>query len=152
MLQLVWCDVEFVFEFRGNGYWNTACENRACLIRDVAWLGDQDFIADGKDRAHGKVERLADADGHKNVGCRVVSRLIFLLVVVRDFLAQLHHAAVCRVRGVSAFETVDTALADRPRRDEVRLADTERDDVFHLCGNVEEFADAGWRNGVYARR
>ena len=36
---------------------------------------------------------------------------------------------------------------NRIRRDEIGFADTQRNDIFHRGGDVEEFADAGWQRG-----
>jgi hypothetical protein len=44
------------------------------------------------------------------------------------------------------FEGVNGCFANVPRRDEIRLADTEGDDALLTLDDVEEFADAGARN------
>ena len=47
------------------------------------------------------------------------------------------------IGSVTGSEKVDAFLHDVLRRDEVRLADTERDHIVHCGGDVEVAADAG---------
>ena len=123
LLELVWRDAELVLNLGRHGDGLAAREDRAGLIGDVARLRDEDFVARREDGAHDEVERLADADRHEDVRVSIVGAVVLLLVVLGNLLAQFGQAAVSRVRGVALLEAVDAALADGPRRDEVRLAD-----------------------------
>ena len=151
LLELGGSDAKFVLELRRHRDGHAACEDRAGLVRDVARLGDQHFVTRREQRAHREVECFADTDCHEHVGLGIVVRIIAVGIVLADFFAELERAAVRRVRRVALLEAVDAALTDRPRRDEIRLADAERDDVFHLRCDVEEFADAGRRDGLHGR-
>jgi hypothetical protein len=42
------------------------------------------------------------------------------------------------------FNGKDAALANGPRRGEIRLADTETDDIIHGVDEVEKLADAAF--------
>ena len=83
--------------------------------------------------------------------CRVIDRVIAALEQGTDFLAQFQETAVCRIGGIALLEAVDTAFADRPGSDEVRLADAEGDDIFHFGCDIEEAADAGGSDGIDCR-
>ena len=123
LLELVRRDAELILDLGRHGDGLAAREDRAGLIGDVARLRDEDFVARREDGAHDEVERLADADRHEDVRVSIVGAVVLLLVVLGNLLAQLGQAAVGRVRGVALLKAVDAALADGPRRDEVRLAD-----------------------------
>ena len=141
-LKFFGCDAEVVFELCGDGHGLAARKGHAGLVGDVARLGNQDFIAGREYGAHGDVERLADADGDEDVFCRFIGNAVAARVVRGNFFTQFEHAAVCRVGGVALLKPVDTAFADRPRRDEVRFADAQGYDVLHLGGDVEVFSYA----------
>ena len=124
LLELVRRDAELILDLGRHGDGLAAREDRAGLIGDVAWLWDEDLIARREDGAHDEVERLTDADRHEDVGVGVIGAVVLFCVMAGNLLAQFGQAAVGRVRGVALLEAVDAALADGPRRDEVRLADT----------------------------
>jgi hypothetical protein len=88
------------------------------------------------------VEGLGDADGAEVLGVGIVFRTVVTGDVARDLLAELLRATVVRVGGATLLERRDRGFADVVRRDEVGLADAERDGVLHLGDDGEEVADA----------
>ena len=141
-LELLGRDAEIVFKLRRNGYGFAACECDAGLVGNIAGLGDQHFITGRENGAHGDIEGFADAYRDEHILCGIIGNTVIPLVVCGNFLAQLQHAAVCRVGGVALFQAVDAAFADGPRGDEIGFSDAEGDDVFHFGGDIEVFAYA----------
>ncbi len=45
---------------------------------------------------------------------------------------------------LSVLQGANACLEDRLGCREIRLANAERDHVFHRCGDVEKFPDARW--------
>jgi hypothetical protein len=62
--------------------------------------------------------------------------------MLREVLAQLGGARVGGVVGLAMFQGVDTRSENALGRDEIGLADAERDHVFHRGRDVEKPANA----------
>ena len=62
--------------------------------------------------------------------------------------AQLDETVVRRVVRLAVLDALDRGLSDLVGRDEIRLADAERDDALHAGEEVEEAPDAGRRDGL----
>ena len=117
-------------------------ERDARSVAHVAGLVVEDLVAGVERRAQEDIERLGDADGPEDLGLGIVFRTVITGDVARDLLAELLGAAVVRVGSATLLKRSDRGLADMIRRDEVRLADAERDRVLHLGDDGEEIADA----------
>ena len=57
--------------------------------------------------------------------------------------SQLLESGVGGIESASLFQRVNTLVADVPGRVKIRLADSQRNRVFHFRYNVKESADAG---------
>ena len=124
-----------------------ARERDARLVGDVAGLGDDHLVAGVEQHPQREVEPLGDAGGDQAlVGPRVLGAVAGGQVGA-DQLAQLRQPRVGGVGGVPVLQRVDPGLAHPPRRDEVGLADAERDHVVPLGGDVEELPDPRRRAG-----
>ena len=136
----------------GDGHGDAAGEAHLCFVGDEARLGDDHLVAGVQDGRQRQVERLGAANGHQRLRFRVVDDAIELRPLGSDRLPQLQDAGVGGVARLPAAQRSDAGLADHRRRDEIRLADAQRDDVLHRRGDVEEFADAGRRHSGHPAR
>jgi len=115
-------------------------------VGDEARLRHDDLVSRIEDGGERQVQRLRHADRDQQLGVGVVCYAVLLMQVLAEGAAQLERAGVAGVVGVARAERGDSGFQDVGRRGEVRLANAERDHVFHRRGDVEEAADAAGRN------
>ena len=101
-------------------------------------------------RPEGEVDRLGGADRDQDFAGRIVLDAVAPLQMIRESAAQFDSPVVGGVVGPSAAEAGDARLDDRLGSIEVGLPDAQADDVLHRGQDVEEAANARWRNRAHA--
>ena len=150
--QLIDRHAELVLAARADAHRLAAGQRDAGLVGNVAGFRHQHFVTGREDGAHGEIQRLADADGDERLAFRIVDHAVIGFNHFGDFLPQFQQAVIRGVGGVAALQAVHAAFPDMPGRDEIRLADAERNDAAHFGDDVEEAPDARRRDRADNRR
>ena len=126
-----------------------ACHPGKRVITDKAWFGNQHlFPFAGIDRSpDAQVDRLAPADGGKDIGFGVIGKGKTAFEIVADLCTQRDQARVCGVKGVPLLQALDPCTADLPRGFKIRLPNAKGDHIIHLRRDVEKSADTRWFEG-----
>ena len=134
-------------ELKAVGHVRFQCHDSAAgkfnngAVRNVARLGNKDFVAGVDDRAHGEVKPFAHPDGDQGFLLGIIAEAEAVAKKPSDRAAQLRHALVRRIGRVALLEREDRLLTDMPRRDKVRLADAERNHILHAEHQVKKGTD-----------
>src|SRR5438552_5125113 len=120
---------------------DTAGEHDPRDVGHIRRIGNDHLIAVVERRAQREVDRLRNADGDEDLALGVVSDAPKLLGVIADCLTQRTDAVVGGVFRLPVLYRADRRLAKALRRDEIRLADAERDDAFGAGDEIEEAPD-----------
>ena len=136
-------DLEGVLEAGWDLHRLTAGEGYLGGVGHEARLRHDHLVARVEQGGHRQVQRLADAYRDQDFAVRVVVDTVKRLEIGADGPAQLSRAGIGGVARLAVLEAGDAGLQDHVRRDEIRLADAEADDVLHRRGDVEKLADPG---------
>src|SRR5207245_7573449 len=132
----------------GHRYRDAAGQHDARHVGHVRGIRDDHFVAVVECRPQREIDRLGHADGHEDLALGVVPDASQLLGVLADRFAQRADAVVGRVLGLTLFDGPDRGLAEALGRDEVRLADPQRDDALGSRDQIEKAPDPARRDAL----
>src|SRR5689334_15693148 len=124
----------------GNGYRRTASQAHARRIRNITRFRDQHLLAWGQQGAEGQVKSFRHTGGDETLVCWPVAQAVAAIEVRADGLAKFQQACVGRIGGDATFEGEYSSFPYPPGGRVVRLAHSQRDNIFHAGRYIEEAA------------
>ena len=139
---------ELILGACGHGHRDTAGQQDAGAVGDVARFVVEDLVARIEKGAEGQVDCLGDTDGDDDLVVRIVADREVTLHVGGDGATEARGTEVGGVAGATLFQRVNRRLPDMPRGDKVGFADAEGDDLLHRLNDLEEVADSRTGDGA----
>ena len=134
----------------GHGHRAAACEDHAGGVADIAGFWHQYLFAGVEQSPQRQINALAGPYRDQNFILGVIGNMETVVHIGGDLLPQFQKAPVAGVLGLAVQNAVDGRVADVVGRDEVRLANAQRDRAGDGGRHIEEFADAGFGHRRHA--
>ena len=103
----------------------------------------------GRRNAPSSCGGLRDTDRNEHIRLGVVANVKVVFHVSADLTAQTNQSKIIGVTGLTLFKSENSGLAYVPRRDKVRLTNTERNCLRHSRDNCKEIANTRTRQTRY---
>ena len=141
--------LKLVLDLTRNRHRHTTGKSHLRRIGHKTRLRHNHFITRVEDRGERQIHRLTHAHRDQDFHLRVVVHPIHLVDVLAKRRTQRQGAAVAGIAGFAAHKRCQTFIQHRLRGHKVRLADSQRDHIFHRRRNIEKLANPRRRDRIY---
>ena len=125
-------DFDHEMVLRNRRYETAAGQYATRPISDVVGVRREQFVSGIKQGVRGQEQAFRDACSHDDLVPWVIADLVQAFQVRGYRFAQGKQPVVRRVVGLASAGSLESGFRERLRRDEVRLADAQRDTAVHI--------------------